>query len=276
MSTIARTATGTPVASTATGGPAGAAPVARSADDVLVIGPAQRLRPERAAALQPALLRVDHQYLGAALERDQRHALPDRSGAQHDDLLAGGEPASARGANGDRHRLGHRRERSVGDGDREHLLLSDTAAAPVARRRRGSRSARSCRTCWGARRCTGSSAPHARSGHSATRRPTSSSGAAVRPQGDDRRADLVPLDAGELRTAGGVRQLAGEEVVVRTADADRLRAHDHLAGAGLRRVGPIGDHHRPDPLRDGGVHVSPRPRRRSRRSARAWRPDRRR
>src|SRR6202041_168359 len=59
-------------------------------------------------------------------------------------------------------------------------------------------------------------------------------GAAVASERRDRGRDLVALHARELRTPGGVGQLAGEEVVVRAADADRLGCDQHLAGTGVR------------------------------------------
>ena len=89
MSTIARTAAGAPVASTATGGPAGAGPAAGERDHLVGVGPHQRLAPRIAAQRQPALLEVDHQHLGAALARHQADALADRPRAQHHHALAG-------------------------------------------------------------------------------------------------------------------------------------------------------------------------------------------
>ena len=67
-------------------------------------------------------------------------------------------------------------------------------------------------------------------------------------------ADLVALHAGKLRTPRGVGQLAGEEVVVRAADADRLGADQHLARPWIGRLGTVDDSDRADPLGDGGLH----------------------
>ena len=126
MSTIARTAAGTPVASTTTGGPPGPAQLRAPADDVVADRSSAASVLQARGSLQPALLEVDHHHLGAALERHQTDALSDRPGTEHDQLLTGRDAAPADRADGDRHRLDHRRERAVCGGDRKHLLLADT------------------------------------------------------------------------------------------------------------------------------------------------------
>ena len=158
------------------------------------------------------------------------------------------------------------------------------AAAPGARRRRGSRSSGSCRTCSGGRRGTGSNCPHAWSGQIATRWPIASSSRQPAPTRDDPSADLVALDAGELGPSRLVGQLAEEEVVVRAADPDCLGGEHHLAGRRRRRLVPVDDRDRLHPAGDRCAHrssppfadLSPRPRPPSRRSASASRSARRR
>ena len=51
--------------------------------------------------------------------------MPDRSGPEHDDALTGLDPAALHGADRDRHRLGHRRDRGVVDVDREGVVGVD-------------------------------------------------------------------------------------------------------------------------------------------------------
>src|SRR5581483_7479702 len=52
------------------------------------------------------------------------------------------------------------------------------------------------------------------------------------PDGHHAAADLMALDPRELRPAGRLGQLAGEEVVVRAADADRLGRDHYLVRPG--------------------------------------------
>jgi hypothetical protein len=82
--------------------------------------------------------------------------------------------------------------------------------------------------------------------------------AAVRPDGLDRRGDLVALDARERR-ADGLVQLAGEEVEVRAADPDGLGPDDDLARSGRLRLGHVvAQFHGARGVGDGGAHVVPR------------------
>ena len=190
--------------------------------------PISRLRAE------PALLEVDHEHLGSSLARDQADALANRPGAEHDDALAGLDPTAVDGAHRDRHRLGHRRDHGVVRLDREDLGLArrelvlkapvevDADQLEVVARVRASDAARVAMAA-------GVQRVHGHSLVDTQLRPT------IRPDGGDRAGDLVALDAGELRTAGRIGQLAGKEVVIRAADADRLRVNDHLARTGIVR-----------------------------------------
>jgi hypothetical protein len=204
MSTIARTAAGTPVASTTTGGLGGPAHARARGDGLLAARPPQRGRSHDGAELEPGLLQVDHQHLRRALEREQAHALADRARAQDHHVLARLEPGPVERPDGDRHRLGHRRHRRVVGGHGGHLLLSG-----------GQKLLK----------------PHAL--------PIPQLRAAAGAERDDRPRHLVSLHPRELRAARPLGQLARIEVKVRAADTHRLGAQDHLAGGGLGGPRPL-------------------------------------
>ena len=259
MSIIARTAAGAPVASIAdrrTGGPAHRRATAITSSAVVHTSVSA---PDLPAQPEPALLQIDHQHLGAALARDQADALADRPRAEHDDALAGLRSAHASHArtaidtgsaiaataassasigNTLVLRASHSRScKPAVDVDPDQLEVVARVRAPdAARVALAARVQRPHRDAPAGRQL--------RRGNPARRRrscpPTS-----------------WPWHARELRAAGRVGQLAGEEVVVRAADPDRLGMDHDLART------------RAQPAQGGRSPPSPRPpRSRPRASAR--------
>ena len=251
MSTIARTAAGTPVASTTTGRSAGPRPVARVGDDLARRSVQTQRLALRASRLQlePALLEVDHEHLGAALARDQRRRTA-RSGRRPSTTTCSPARDPRRGGRRARRstpaRPSPRRAASAASIGKtcscpirssscrppstwipissklSHVFGPPDAARVAVRRTRAAATARPA------------GRPRARRGNPG-------------PSGRDRRADLVPLDAGELRAAGGVGQLAER----RSGSPSRRSrpppgARSTSPGPGSGGLGPIGDHHRPD------------------------------
>ena len=206
MSTIARTAAGTPVASTATGGPPGPpharAPATTSSASVQVSVSA----PERAGQLQPALLQVDDQHLGAALAarpaprtgRSARRRAPPRA------RRARSAPGAPRAPRSRPARPSPPRRASA-------AAIGNTWSWPVH--------SRPCRppSTWipissklshvlvRARRCTGSSARRRAAATAPPAGRRASPGRQSAPSAAIVRADLVALDAGELAAARGRR-----------------------------------------------------------------------
>ena len=254
MSTIARTAAGTPVASNTTGGPPGPAQSRAAAHHLVGGRPPQRLRAERARRPRA----------GAPAGRSPAPRLRARGRRAHMHWPIGPAPSTTTRSPPSTARAGPPGRRStparpsprrprVGRIDREHLLLAGDQAAAAARRRRGSRSARSCRRCSAARRCTGSTA---RTRAAATARPAGRPRARRGSRGPS--ATIVaatswPCTRGNCEPPAR-RTARREEVVVRAADADRLGCDQDLAGTGVRGIGTVDDRDRADPLGDGGSH----------------------
>ena len=82
---------------------------------------------------------------------------------------------------------------------------------------------------------------------------------AARSDGLDHAGELVPLDARVRIGPDRVPEVSEEVVEVGAAEADRLRADEHLAVLRLARVRYVGDPHRPGGLGDRRLHPDSSP-----------------
>ena len=168
----------------------------------------------------------------------------DRSGAEDDDPLAARDASARDRVNGDRHGLD--------DSAATAGSSSPTEKTCAAGRRSRSWSApsrwmpirlSSTQTFGATDRGRDSSDHMARAGQSATRSPPRSSGGQSGPTASTMPAASWPWMRG-IRLRVRIVEIAEEEVEVRAAEADGLGSHDHLAGAGLVRVGDVANLHR--------------------------------
>jgi hypothetical protein len=79
-------------------------------------------------------------------------------------------------------------------------------------------------------------------------------GGSVRPHGFDDARELVALDARIQVRSDRVSEVSEEVVEVGSAETDRLRPHQHLAGPGLTRFREVDDLHYAAGARDRGSH----------------------
>ena len=201
----ARTAAGAPVASMTTGGTVAARPVARGTHDLVGVVQGERLGAQRALEREAALRGSTISTSRAAVAREQAQRLPDRPGAEDHDALAA--PRRGRGAwRRTAIDTGSASAASAGVGASiGNTWSAGMRSAPAGRRRRGCRSARSCRTRSGARRGTGSSDRTASAATAPRAGPTAGPHGSPGRRASIVAADLVPLDARELRAAGAPR-----------------------------------------------------------------------
>ncbi len=246
MSTIARTASGTPVASNTTGGPTppgqsrAAFTTSSRVVQTSVSAPISRAQPE------PALLRVDHQHLRPALAREQADRT-GRSGRRRGSPT--GSPAASRA------RCTARTAIDTGSAiaaSAESAALDRRTPGPAAMRSSSCRppstwipiSVEVRRRRWAARRCTGSTARTRCSGQSATAPPTSSSARQSGPTAAIVPATSCPWILRERRVAA--RRRIGQ--------LDRRRS-----GSPSRRCQPTSSRRRPLPAPAQRVPAGPQP-----------------
>jgi hypothetical protein len=207
------------------------------------------------APARSSLAAIDEQHRGAAVQRCDRHGLADRTGAEHDDALAGRHAAAHDRAHGDRHRLDERRQPCIRARDRKRLRGRDREpllerAVEVDADQPDPLASVAPSEPAGLAGAAGDHRPHghALAGDEPRRAPRTD-------VLDDRR-ELVPLDA-RIQIVLGHRSEVGVEVVeVGAAEPDRLGAHDDLAGLGRTGLGDVDDLHRRPRSRDRGSHAA--------------------
>jgi hypothetical protein len=251
---------GTPTASKTTCGPS-PPDHARLGHDVVHAARIEHVCPREAAELQAAGDEVHEQHLRPAPAGGDAERLADRAGAEHDDALALGHAPAVDRVDGDRDRLHEGGDGGLEVADREELVDGQRevlceGAVDVDADEREVRADVRAPDRAGVALAAAAQRPdrHALALLQVRRR--------VRSELLDDRRDLVTLDLGELRAVdGGGDDLAGEEVVVRAAEPDRLRAQERLARIWLAGVGNVRHLHDVRLLRDGCPHLLAPPRR---------------